>query len=419
MFSRSLSSLVLGLSVVVMGRAWPVDGGAFQHVASATVPYYRSWPIGPDRYEYTHADLGAPRQARAVLDGGSPEAVWVYTWNGVTLAVTQGEPRRLWIDRDGDNRAAADEIMSGTLTTGWYYRRGRQGSDTAFPNAVVPVPIGDASRFLECDLSFSDGESGQHMYVTNATLGHYEGRIRLEGGDYAARMDYRVFYDRRTTDRLSPIVTIDSRWDGVLDHDSDEWFACDGIARIAGRLYQVSSSITEDTAEVRLEPYGGATGRLHITGVGSHRVHLEYAPSPDASGPVRGFPVEGEGSAEYELPEGAYRIISARIVASPTLGYALSVDERDLPGVLQPRVVSGRDAAEVPLGGPFRLAVEMARSPLRGRVRLEPGDYTNAAGLTFNAIEPGRGGWELARPLSWELTTPSGRRISAGRFSYG
>ncbi len=418
---RMFSCLGLLIASCVGTPAWPMDGGRFVHVFPATAETWHEWPIGPDRYDYRWISMHEPRRARARLDRASSEEVLVFDWAAMPFVVAPGEPPRLWLDRNDDRRCEPSEIVLAAThdvsrwseqDTRWY----------SFPTVAVPVALPDGTQSILCDVSFEGSLRENQLFIRSATIGHYEGSVELAGRSYPARIDYRVFYERPATERLAPVVILDTSPDGEFDSESDLWFGSHGVVYASGRTWQAHTTIAPETAEVRLDRYAGATGTLRVGGVGGHRLHLQYAPEParDATAPrlLAGFPLEGESGTSYVLPAGDYALAAAWVVAGATAGYQWAGADDEEPDVASIHLEAA-SIAELAVGGPFELAVEVTRRPLVGRVQLEPGKYRNAAGMEFAAVARGPQGWQSCEPLWWELRGGDGQLRASGRFSYG
>lgn len=317
----------------------------------------------------------------------SDEPQSVFVLSDLNIMVSEGAPRRVFSDLNGDKECQAEEIGFPAGHNADQVRIPLKLGVTASDEHIVDTTVYIFTSSRYCSLTVSE------------VAGHYEGEIELAGNTYPARLDFAHPMAKPS----KGLVSLDCDADGNFASSSDLWFDPEFGVVFDGVFYESSLTCSDATAEIRLVPTDESMGTLSLKGEGivwaSVRNSLErplYLPRRD--------------SLLYRMPVGDYKILACLLHdrSEPPKAFQFNVPSYDLPGFQMPA-----DAThELALGGPLSQNIVIEPKPLLNVVFLDNKGLKNDAGFVYEMGEQG------AEPR-YQIKNRRGDVVAKGKFEFG
>ncbi len=317
----------------------------------------------------------------------SDEPQSVFVLSDMNVMVSEGSPRRVFSDLNGDKECQAEEM-------------GFSPRDNA-DEMRIPLNLGvTASDERIVDTTVYIYTSSRYCSLTVfAVAGHYEGEIELAGNTYPARLDFANPMSKPS----KGLVSLDCDADGEFASSIDLWFDPEFGVVFDGVFYESSLTCRDATAEIRLVSTDESMGTLSLKGEGIVWASVRNALERPLFLPRR-------DSFLYRMPVGDYKILACLLNdrSEPPNAFQLNVPSYDLPGFQIPA-----DAThELALGGPLSQNIVIESKPLLNLVFLDNKGLKNGAGFVYDLGERG------AEPR-YQIKNRRGDVVAKGKFEFG
>jgi hypothetical protein len=303
---------------------------------------------------------------------------------------------------NGDGEYQPDEIYSAA---------------EACDNVRLPYPVRDDLPFIVVEIWPSSFFRHWQIHVTRISS-VYQGKLTFGGNECTARLVFRSPFPKG--DVVNEVVILNTQEDGIFDPLTDEWFSSEGIGVLDGDPWIVSTTFTEDRAEVALTPYTGPTGHLNIEGEGLHRLSLRMLPGEDPiASEDKAFEMclPSLGDKGQALPGGSYQVAEVLLRSERMKSLFYHSEMADPP--VEVEVVPGATTS-LAAGGPLKGKVTVEQSFLSNTVNLEFEGCVNQAGIEFEPASLMKG--ILLPPNEeplFDIRDVEGNTLRSGKFDYG
>ncbi|MFH1739451.1 MAG: hypothetical protein ABIH23_10630 [bacterium] len=403
-------SIVFSIALLLFPIVSPIavhgDGGVLEYRSDRLPQDFNPWMI-------ENARLVSSRKADARLDNDTKEDVFIVYQGAWKLLFTRSGPHKLLCDLNDDGQFQPGEIFTGKplpSNDGWIWE-----------NITLPASANNATYLTVIDIA---GQISRRRVDASVQRVHnrYEGSLTIDGRNYQTCLAIRDPFQSPHDNQENGIIILDTNEDGVFDHFADPWLKSSGVGYLDGKLWEVETELSDNSAQVSLTPYEGPTGQLQIEGEGLYRLYIGTPQRSEVRGGEPDYLIclPQRSDQTYTLPVHEFSVKNVWLRGSDESEIVYEPSFND--GTARDMKASVPEGATVSLmlGGPLKEKINVNARPLVGLVRLGLTQCSNSAGIKYVPIPLSQAGKGMDYPRPhWEIRDSENSMIKSGRFEYG